>query len=113
MTGIGVPHGLCRLISQSRTRYVTVGLALSCDASHSTIFRPPSSADVPEKRPELTRISPSVWAAYASSIGASSGVPGAATTRRIGSPNLRANSKSRSSWAGTAMIAPVPYSIST
>ena len=34
--------------------------------------------------------------------------PGAATTRRIGSPNLTANSKSRSSWAGTAMIAPVP-----
>ena len=30
------------------------------------------------------------------------------TTRRISRPNFRANSKSRSSWAGTAMIAPVP-----
>ena len=30
-----------------------------------------------------------------------------------GMPYLRQNSKSRWSWAGTAMIAPVPYSIST
>ena len=44
---------------------------------------------------------------YADST-ASLSVPGAATTRRIGSPNFTANSKSRSSWAGTAMIAPVP-----
>ena len=34
-------------------------------------------------------------------------------TTRIGRSYLRANSKSRWSWAGTAMTAPVPYSIST
>ena len=30
------------------------------------------------------------------------------TTCTIGMPNFLANSKSRSSWAGTAMMAPVP-----
>ena len=35
------------------------------------------------------------------------------TTTRIGSAYLRANSKSRSSCAGTAITAPVPYSPST
>ena len=39
--------------------------------------------------------------------------PAGSTTRTIGSPNFRANSKSRSSCPGTAMMAPVPYSIST
>ena len=39
--------------------------------------------------------------------------PFAATTRTMGRSNAVANSKSRSSWPGTAMIAPVPYSIST
>ena len=34
-------------------------------------------------------------------------------TARIGRPCARANPKSRSSCAGTAMIAPVPYSIRT
>ena len=34
--------------------------------------------------------------------------PAAGRQRRIGRSNLRANSKSRSSCAGTAMIAPVP-----
>ena len=34
-------------------------------------------------------------------------------TWRIGRSNVVAKSKSRSSCAGTAMIAPVPYSIST
>ncbi len=35
------------------------------------------------------------------------------TTQRIGSSKARANSKSRVSCAGTAMIAPVPYPIRT
>ena len=34
--------------------------------------------------------------------------PGPATTRSMGRPNFLANSKSRSSCPGTAMIAPVP-----
>ena len=33
---------------------------------------------------------------------------GGATVRTIGRPNGSANSQSRSSWPGTAMIAPVP-----
>ena len=37
----------------------------------------------------------------------------AATTRMIGSAYLVENSKSRWSWPGTPMTAPVPYSIST
>jgi hypothetical protein len=39
--------------------------------------------------------------------------PSPATTRTIGRSNFVANSKSRSSCPGTAMIAPVPYSMST
>jgi hypothetical protein len=35
------------------------------------------------------------------------------TVRMIGRSNVSANSQSRSSWPGTAMIAPVPYPIST
>ena len=38
---------------------------------------------------------------------------GAITTCRMGRPYFTANSWSRSSWAGTAMMAPVPYSMST
>jgi hypothetical protein len=34
-------------------------------------------------------------------------------TTRIGSAYLRANSKSRWSWAGTLITAPVPYPAST
>ncbi len=39
--------------------------------------------------------------------------PTGRTTTRIGSSYFRANSKSRSSCAGTAITAPVPYSPST
>ncbi len=35
------------------------------------------------------------------------------TTQRIGRSKARAKAKSRLSWAGTAMIAPVPYPIRT
>jgi hypothetical protein len=55
--------------------------------------------------PELTSV-PSP--AYASASGVVAVAPGAAITRTIGNPNRCANSKSRSSWPGTAMIAPVP-----
>ena len=48
-----------------------------------------------------------------SPLNGSSPPAGSAMTRRTGNSNAVANSKSRSSWAGTAMIAPVPYSIST
>ena len=52
----------------------------------------------------------SVKAAVSSSSGSASlGI----TTLTIGRPNAWAKAKSRSSWAGTAMIAPVPYVPST
>src|SRR4029450_8996721 len=41
----------------------------------------------------------------------SGGSPGGWTTTRTGRPYLRANSRSRWAWAGTAMIAPGPYPI--
>ncbi len=52
--------------------------------------------------PLLVMVAPSIG-------GASSGC----TTTRTSNPYLRANSKSRWSWAGTAIMAPVPYVIST
>ena len=59
---------------------------------------------MPSKRPEFT-ITPSP-------VYASASVPwapdGGAITSTIGRPNSVANWKSRSSWAGTAMMAPVP-----
>src|SRR5882762_6146492 len=41
------------------------------------------------------------------------GTLGCTTTAGLGKPYFVANSKSRSSCAGTAMIAPVPYSMRT
>ncbi len=90
-------------------------------ASHSVIFAlasvtpRPSSETVssvgvppPEAGEELT-----ILASYEAK--ASSQVDGSvprpsdgSTTQRIGSSKARAKAKSRVSWAGTAMIAPVP-----
>ncbi len=70
----------------------------------------PVSTSSPVKRPEFTR---RPVPEYASVSGVSPSSPSPATTRRMGRPNLVANSKSRSSCPGTAMMAPVPYSIST
>ena len=59
----------------------------------------------PLKAPEFTSTpSPTT----ASSNGVSALSPGAAMTRRMGKPKRVANSKSRRSCPGTAMIAPVP-----
>ena len=75
--------------------------------------RSPSSPEriqTMSSEPELTSV-PSPVHAAGSGVDASSSGP--AMTRLISSPNSVANSKSRSSCPGTAMIAPVPYSIST
>ena len=48
------------------------------------------------------------WPGRPPSSGASSASSGPATTRTMGSPKRCANAKSRSSWPGTAMMAPVP-----
>ena len=68
---------------------------------------------MPVKRPELTSTSSSVCATNGLPSSSSAGPSAGSTTRRMGSSNAVAKSKSRWSWAGTAMIAPVPYSIST
>ena len=62
-------------------------------------------------RAEFTR-TPSFDTAAVIAGSAASPSTGRMTTR-MGSAYLRANSKSRSSCAGTAMTAPVPYSPST
>ena len=72
------------------------------DSSQSMIARLPSDAGMPVKSPEFT-----------SGPSPAQGSSPQSTTRRISRPNCSAKAKSRSSWAGTAMIAPVPYSIST
>ena len=69
-----------------------------------------STAVMPVKRSELTRTSSSLWETKGPSVS----LPSAgATTGRIGRSKAVAKSWSRWSCAGTAMIAPVPYSIST
>jgi hypothetical protein len=73
------------------------------DSSQATIWSNAWRLSIPSKRPLFT-IGPSPTQGRS---------PSQSITRRTSSPNLWANSKSRSSWPGTAMIAPVPYSIST
>ena len=68
---------------------------------------------MPVNAAELTSTSSAVCAMYAPSTSPAPSPSRGATTWRTGSPNVSANSKSRSSWPGTAIIAPVPYSIST
>ena len=70
------------------------------------------SEGAPSHGPECTR-TPSFDTASVSAASSGTSPPAGATTTRIGSRYFRANSKSRSSWAGTAMTAPVPYSPST
>ena len=65
-----------------------------------------SLAGMPLNSPESTSTSSAVCATKASPSGSS---PDAGrTTYRIGNAYVRAKAPSRSSWAGTAMIAPVP-----
>jgi hypothetical protein len=63
----------------------------------------------PFMKSEFTLIPSPAKAEPGSSTPASAG----RTTCRVGSPNVAANSQSRWSCAGTAMIAPVPYLTST
>ncbi len=61
----------------------------------------------PSSGPELTS---TPWPGVAIPVSRRVGLVGRswATTTRTGRPNFRAKSRSRWSWAGTAMIAPVP-----
>ena len=82
-------------------------------SSQAMIAALPSGELSPEKSPELTSTSSAECAMNASPSPDPPSPSCGATTWRIGRSYAVANSWSRSSWAGTAMIAPVPYSIST
>ncbi len=112
MIGIGGPQYRWREMHQSYSRKRTVPLPCPSRSSQAVMSRSASLAGRPVHGPECTSAYPSV-SVSASSIGASASCPARASTRVTGRPNLRAKAKSRSSCAGTAMMAPVPYSIST
>ncbi|TXT42527.1 MAG: hypothetical protein FD137_2109 [Spirochaetes bacterium] len=61
----------------------------------------------PENSPEFTA-NPSAVVQAAGSLSKGPSSPGEATTWIMGRPKVLAKSQSRSSWAGTAMMAPVP-----
>ena len=75
----------------------------------ATMLRAASRQGMPSNAPEFISFPPSDTLGN----GSLSPSPSLATTCRIGSLNCVANSKSRLSCAGTAMMAPVPYSMST
>ena len=60
----------------------------------------------PSYSPEFTRLPSPAWASVI--VAASLDVPSSATTIVTGRSYFRANSKSRSSWPGTPITAPVP-----
>src|SRR2546425_3249637 len=101
MIGIGGPQYRWREMHQSCSRYCTWGVASPLDRSQATIRRPASRHGSPSNSPEFM--------STPSSLTVGNG-PSARTTGRIGSLNAVANSKSRRSCAGTAMMDPVPRS---
>src|SRR5258708_40274845 len=110
MIGIGAPQYRWRLISQSRSRYRTVGWPQPWALTQALISAIAGAlATRPSNRPELTSVPSPVQASFSSRLGFPEGL----TTSRIGRADFLANAKSRSSPDGTAMIAPVPYDIST
>ena len=88
---------------------MTAGLPMPVFFASDAIVRLPTSLGVPLYGPLRTIRPGPVYAA--SSVACSS--PPAEMTSLIGRPLAFANAKSRSSCAGTAMIAPVPYDAST
>src|SRR5882724_567561 len=98
------------------------------DAAKAAIFPLACSVGRPENSPEFTLTPYSVKASAGgvadikpADAEPASGAPAdivadaedGATTWRMGRLYFLQNSKSRSSWAGTAMMAPVPYSSRT
>ena len=68
----------------------------------------PAGDGVPSSGPESTMTPASTYASTMWST--TSGSPAGWMTTRMGISYFFANSKSRWSWAGTAITAPVPYS---
>ena len=78
---------------------------LPCSSSQAAIFSLASVTDRPFRKPEFTRV-PVATSVKASLSRLDSVLP--FTTSTMGRLNFLANSQSRVSWAGTAMMAPVP-----
>src|SRR6202030_4872125 len=109
---MGVPQYLCREIPQSFNRNPVSHLPNPPASAPSDIRASASSVVSPLYDPEFTLFPYSVNASFNVSllnIAPSFGC----TTIGIASPYFVANSKSRSSCAGTHITAPVPYSISS
>jgi hypothetical protein len=102
MIGIGSPQYRWREKTQSRSLKFTFGSPFPFSASQAVIFFFASSTERLSSMPELT-ITP-----VSQSVKASSFTFPPLTTSTMGRPNFLANSQSRVSCAGTAMIAPVP-----
>ncbi len=83
-----------------------VGLPMPFASAQAAIFGIASSAGRPSNAPLFTTFPGPTYAV--ASVSPSSFSPSGWMTTRTGRSYLRANSKSRSSCAGTDMIAPVP-----
>ena len=82
---------------------MVLGSPMPVSASHLIITGMASLTVSPFKKPELTMMPVSSF-----SVKAASCTLPPATTSMMSQPKALANSQSRSSWAGTAMMAPVP-----
>ena len=80
---------------------------IGCSTENSSLTKPMPPEPVPDASASARSRSMSA-SAFASNFARSPAEGLGITTGRIGRPYLVANSKSRSSCAGTAMIAPVP-----
>ena len=83
---------------------MVLGWPIPFSVRNSVILFFASATESPFRKSELTRVPVSTSVNTASFT--STGLP--ATTSMMGMSNFLANSQSRSSWAGTAMMAPVP-----
>src|ERR1043166_1831492 len=110
---MGVPQYLCREIPQSFRRKMISFFPKPFDSANAAIFSLACSVGKPLNSPELIEMPQSMNGATVPTADAGLSSDDAATTVRIGSLYFLQNSKSRSSCAGTAMIAPFPYSSNT
>ena len=110
ITGIGQPQYRWREMSQSRSRNWTRSLPQPSCSAKATMTCFACAEGMPSKRPECTSTPGSV---QAPSAPAGPFAPSGTITGRTGSSYCRANTKSRWSWAGTPITAPVPYSART
>jgi len=103
--GNGSPQYRWRLNSQSRSRNVVVASPRPLPSSHAVIVALASGTSMPlSETSSLAELMVAPSPVHAPPSNPSGGC----TVRTTGSPKASANAQSRSSSAGTAMIAPVP-----